>query len=203
MRALAAERDLEAVDRSRHRTGPEAERADGEQWRDMQAEHGVHVSEQARLQNLLRAARRLLGGLEDQLDAPRQRCFLLLQQQGCTEQRRRMEIMAAGVHAAGNLRRIWQPRLLRNGQRIDVGSQGHDRPLRIRGTSRPDLRHKPRLQAAVEDGDVMLLQDLAHALRRLHFFVGQFRMPMQPAERLLYDFLFFLLRHEKRLHVCC
>lgn len=142
-------------DASLRKVGPEVQAEDS---RD------AVLLEDARLADASRAARRLLGGLEDEENVPRQ---LLARPDhagrllGKTEFDGRVAVVPAGVHAPRPLGGEEKPRALGHGQRIHVGAQG-DRLL----CARVEVRAHAALDGR-EDLGAERLEHLPHVGRRI------------------------------------
>ena len=132
MAALAGHGDVELIRRRHHRAGPDRECAD----RD--ARHIVHPVDflngetlhQPVPDHLAPAAAAFLGGLEDHhggaVEIPR-----LGQVFGGAQKHGGMAVMAAGMHLARHFRRIGQPGLFDDRQRVHVGAQADHPALAV------------------------------------------------------------------------
>lgn len=198
MRALAAERHRELVDRSRHSARADAERADIVDRRGVQAEDGLHILEHTCLHDLARTARRFLRRLEDQVNRAMEILFLRLEQVGRAEHCADVEVMAAGVHTARVLRGVVEARLLLDWQAVDVTAQRDERRLPC-----ADLGYKACLERQVEHLNARRREVSPQALRRLDFLIRKFRMAVEPVEfirDLLEDFLFIHIDPSLYMH---
>ncbi|MNW56724.1 hypothetical protein D3C74_344570 [compost metagenome] len=143
----------------------------------MHADDCMNAFQRSAGYNLLSAFRFLLSGLEQKPDLSFQIRLLLFQLIGGTDQRRRMEVMPAGMTFAGMKRSIGQPGFLLNRQRINIGAQGNHRAL----LQSADLRNNACLQAIVNNSYSGLLQQSDNIFGRFEFFVRKLRVPVKMA----------------------
>lgn len=186
--ALAAEGDLERIDGGRHGTGADGVGTDRYVPDDVDSENGLHFIDGTGLHHGFGTAGGFFGRLEDDLDRTVQVLFLFFQEQGRAEHGRRVEIMAAGVHAARFLRFVRQIRLFLDRQAVDIAPQGNDRAGPV-----AEAGNQARLQPRVQNGDAGPLQFLPKIGRRLKFLVRKFRMFVKMAEIPFHQRLDFLV----------
>lgn len=98
---------------------------------DVQAENRIYrwVLQDSLLDQESGSTYRLFGWLEDQFDGSRQLGAALREDSRRAEQNGRVDIVTAGVHAAGDLRAIGDVFGVLEGERIEVGAQGDDASL--------------------------------------------------------------------------
>ena len=124
MAALPGQRDVELIRRSQQRALADCEMPGGVAGHIVHAVNLIDIPtvHQPLLNHDIATAAAFLGGLEDQHDAAIE--IARLRKVLCsTQQHRRMPIMAAGMHFAGGLRGIGQPRRFHDRQRIHIGAQ--------------------------------------------------------------------------------
>ena len=100
----------------------------------MQGEGGVGLGvgvEQTVLDHVPRAGMALLARLEHELDRAGQLVAVAMQEMHRLHQHRGVRIVAAGMHAAGDLAGEVEPGLLRHRQRVHVAAQ-EDRAAALR-----------------------------------------------------------------------
>ena len=177
--ATADEPDLEAVRRRRERPLLRHHLADGEPPVHVRAEDRGHAIERPRVEDRLRPPPGLLGRLQhDQHVAGG----------GTRRQEMRrahrpggVDVVSARVHHARVLRREWQPRFLRDGQRIDVPPYGDRRPG---GVAPADAGHDARARDALESGGLDPRQRRLERRGRASFLSRQLWVAVQVAPQL-------------------
>ncbi|MNI79751.1 hypothetical protein D3C73_1362290 [compost metagenome] len=88
-----------------------------------------------------------------------------------------MKVMPAGMTFAGMKRSIGQPGFLLNRQRINIGAQGHHRPL----LQSADLRNDACLQAIVDNRHSGLLQQRDDISSGFELLIRKLRVPVKMA----------------------
>jgi hypothetical protein len=136
--------DSDLVAGSRDRPAPDAYLSHVQTRVTVQREDAVHAGDAARGQHVERAARDLLGRLEDQPD-PAGQCPGLGhpgQEQAGAQQDGRVHVVPAGVAGVRHGRPVRHGLLVRDGQRVQVRAQRHQ------GTGSrtvgPDVGYQPR-----------------------------------------------------------
>ncbi len=151
----------------------------------MEAGHGIDAVHRALVHHAHCAAEPLvvpvlLRRLEEEADAPRQppSSGLLGQELGRTQQARDVDIVAAGVHHARNLRGIGDLVLLLDRQGIHIGPQGDGR---TRDSGRHQIGHYSCLGHTGMAGDPQLGQPAGDQLSRAVFLKSQLGMAVNLA----------------------
>ncbi len=124
VRALAGRDDLEDVVGAHERSGAHREGAGRLERPVVHAVDRAHRKplEQPFLDHDPPAALVLLRGLEDEVERPGE-ALLLRQRGGGAQQHRRVAVVAAGVHLAGDLRRVRDAGLFLDVQCVEIGAQ--------------------------------------------------------------------------------
>ncbi len=179
MRGYTLHRDIECVRRCHDRSRMPPDRAGGELRPVVKAQDGIRLVgiERTGFQHRTRTAQRFLARLEDEHHAPRQLGARIREHRGNAERDRRVRVVPASVHLAGNLRCERQPGRFVHGQCVHVGAN-RDGRSRLRAL---EHRNDPRSAHAGPAGDAQPAQEFLHALRGLVLLERKLRMLVDPA----------------------
>src|SRR6516164_6896165 len=130
MAAAAGDDDLKRVEEGRRNALPECEATT---WNVRDVVHAVdrinrELVEQAVLDHAPAAALVLFGGLEDEVHGAAER-FCTRKLRGSAKQHRRVAVMAAPVHLAGDRRLVRMVSKLEDVERVHIGTQSDARAV--------------------------------------------------------------------------
>ena len=143
---------------------------------DVGPEDRTSVVQHAAVENCRCTGSELLGGLQHHEHVTVRR--LARQEMRSTDRPGRVHVVTASVHHPWVLRRVLQPRLLFDRQRIDVAAHGDDRRGGV--TSR-QTRNDPGTGNALDHGRVQSAELLMQTVGGSVLLIGQLGMPMQVA----------------------
>ena len=172
--ALSGQRNVKGIRGGVKFPVTDADASGGKLRRNVAAEHGVHALQRSRVDHALRAAVSLLVRLKEKHHPARQLRAMRREQLRRAQRGRHVNVMAAGVHHAGNLGGILRSGRLLQRQRVHIRANGSGLPF-----PRPGQHTDNRRIQQPPCGDAAFPQPRFDPFRSFKFMIPQFRMAVK------------------------